>query len=98
MPRIQSRFGETLEHTLRQHRIEVANPNPLAIHLLQEALGPFGKERLLCCCLQLRELLRLLNLDRCLLECHSHTLLPQITYTDPSQTTLRISPAGSDAR
>src|ERR1700722_10489519 len=72
MPRIQSRLGESLEHPLRQHGIEVPDANSFAIHLLQESGGLIGQERLLYRCLQPGELLRLLNFDRSLLKSHHH--------------------------
>ncbi|HYL72818.1 MAG TPA: hypothetical protein VEU96_01360, partial [Bryobacteraceae bacterium] len=44
---VQSRLAKAFEHPLRQHRIQIANADSLAIQLLQEPLNLPGQERLL---------------------------------------------------
>ena len=67
-PRIQSCFSNhSFQHLLRQNRVEVPNPNSLAIQLLQEIPDLILQERLLYRLLQPGELLRLLNFDGSLL-------------------------------
>src|SRR3954467_5118185 len=65
-----------VEHSLRQHRIEVADADSFAVHLLQELLHLIGRERLLDCCVQPREFLSVLYLDGSLFKCHCH--LPNV--------------------
>src|SRR5579862_7927549 len=72
--RIQPSLAETLKHPLLQHRIEVPNPNALAIQLFQKLLDLFGPERLLDRGLQLGIFLFLLNLDRSLFKRHFQLL------------------------
>src|SRR5579864_5015649 len=88
--RVQPRLAELLEQLLRQHRVHVPDTNSLAIELLQEFFDFIRQERLLDGTLQLRVLLRLLNLDGSLFKNHCHPLL-----SDPSQTALGLSAAGS---
>src|SRR5277367_5639373 len=57
----------------RQQRVQLANPNPFPVQLLQEPLDLLGQERLLHCALQPGKLFRLLNLNRSLLKTHHHT-------------------------
>ena len=68
--RIQFRLTDRFQHLPRQDRLEISDANSFAVQLLQEAFSLLGQESPFDRALQPGELLRLLNLDGSLLECH----------------------------